>query len=114
MYRNHKDRMVIINEPKKASTYAVYRVTLTTNEGHKTYIGQTSLGVRKRAQRHANQPGRAVYNEFHKDPSTLMIVEHLASARSKTHARQLEQQHIKRELKRVGDNLLNVQHTKKK
>lgn len=107
-------RVVVINEPAKPSNFAIYRATIVKSDGHKTYIGHTGEGIHKRAHRHATQRGRRVYEDFHKDPSALMIVEHLDSARSKSHARQLEQVHIKRELKRVGSNLLNVQHAKKK
>lgn len=110
----YKDRIVVINEPKKPSAFAVYRNTIVSSDGHKTYIGHTGEGIRKRAGRHVSQSGRAVYDEFHKEPTTLMIVEHLESARSEAHARQLEKQHIKREIKRVGSKLLNIQHAGKK
>lgn len=106
----HKDRVVIINEPAKTPAFSVYRITVVGSNGHKTYVGHTGEGICKRAHRHATQAGRTVYDAFHAEPSTLMVVEHLDGARSRSHARELEKKHIKRELKRVGDKLLNIQH----
>lgn len=108
------DRVVVINEPKRPSPYAVYRMTIISSVDHQTYVGFTGEGLRKRAHRHTTDPNRKVYDAFHAEPNTLMIVEHMDSAKTENHARVLEKRHIKREHKRVGNKLLNTQHTKKK
>ena len=108
------NRIVVINEPKRKAKFEVYRVTLMNDNGHKTYVGFTSVGMRKRAQVHVDTPNRSVYDTFHESPSTLMVVEHLKGARTLDRARQLEKHYIKQERDRVGADLLNIQHTKKK
>mgnify|MGYP005834845269 CR=1 FL=1 len=110
----HNNRVVVINEPNKPPVFSIYRATIIGSEGHKTYVGHTGEGIRKRARRHVTQKGRNVYEAFHAEPTTLMIVEHLDGARTRRHAREVEKKHIKRELKRVGNNLLNVRHATKK
>ncbi len=111
---NFNNRLIVINEPKHPTPFSVYRVTIASSNGHKTYVGHTGESIHRRAYRHATMEGRNVYDAFHADPKSLMIVEHVTGARTRKHARELEQHHIQREHKRVGNNLLNVHHTKKK